>query len=160
MLAEKIGEIAMLEQTAEECTELAHACLKLARKMRGENPTNRREEDLKDNLAEEIVDVRICLDEILALDMIAKEDLKEWYVTKKHNITNRCREEKDRDDMIMLTKSTMPKLGSRVAFVTKDGEIHFGKYDYAKYKRKRWFDEVHNTYRTTNVIKYRILKHY
>ena len=31
MLQEVIGTPAMLEQTAEECVELAHACMKLAR---------------------------------------------------------------------------------------------------------------------------------
>lgn len=35
----KIGEPAVLEQLAEECTELAQSALKLARKIRGENPT-------------------------------------------------------------------------------------------------------------------------
>ena len=37
MLHEIIGTPAMLEQTAEECVEMAHACLKMARYMRGEN---------------------------------------------------------------------------------------------------------------------------
>lgn len=35
-LIENIGEPAMLEQLAEECVELAHAALKLARVERGE----------------------------------------------------------------------------------------------------------------------------
>ena len=38
-ILEHVGEAAVLEQTAEECAELAHACLKMARKLRGENPT-------------------------------------------------------------------------------------------------------------------------
>lgn len=38
-LVNEIGVPAMLEQCAEECTELAQACLKLARKIRNENPT-------------------------------------------------------------------------------------------------------------------------
>lgn len=33
-ILEQTGEAAVLEQTAEECTELAHACLKMARKLR------------------------------------------------------------------------------------------------------------------------------
>ena len=39
MIAEKIGQAALLEQTAEEAAELSHAALKLARILRGENPT-------------------------------------------------------------------------------------------------------------------------
>ena len=39
MMIEKIGEPAMLEQLAEEAAELSHAALKLARIIRGENPT-------------------------------------------------------------------------------------------------------------------------
>ena len=38
-IVDRIGKPAMLEQTAEECAELAHACLKEARRLRGENPT-------------------------------------------------------------------------------------------------------------------------
>ena len=44
MLIEKIGIPAMLEQTAEECVELAHACLKLARYYRNENKVYGNEE--------------------------------------------------------------------------------------------------------------------
>ena len=36
MIIDAIGEPALLEQTAEEAIELAHACLKLARKLRAE----------------------------------------------------------------------------------------------------------------------------
>jgi len=34
-IVDRIGKPALLEQTAEECTELAHACLKEARRLRG-----------------------------------------------------------------------------------------------------------------------------
>lgn len=57
----KIGEPALLEQTAEECAELAQAALKLARCLRGENPTPRAEEELLEGLHEEIADVETCL---------------------------------------------------------------------------------------------------
>ena len=67
MLLEKIGKPAMLEQTAEECVELAHACLKLARYYRGENKVyGKTEEELLDNLVEEMADVNICIGEILS----------------------------------------------------------------------------------------------
>lgn len=39
MIIDIIGEPALLEQTAEEAIEFGHACQKLARKLRGENPT-------------------------------------------------------------------------------------------------------------------------
>lgn len=38
-IIETIGEPALLEQLAEECSKLSQAALKLARKLRGENPT-------------------------------------------------------------------------------------------------------------------------
>ena len=38
-ILECIGPAAMLEQMAEEAAELSKACLKLARVIRGENPT-------------------------------------------------------------------------------------------------------------------------
>ena len=46
-IVERICLPALLEQTAEECTELAHACLKESRRMRGENPTPCTEEECK-----------------------------------------------------------------------------------------------------------------
>lgn len=68
-IIDKIGIPALLEQTAEECTELAQACLKLARKMRGNNPTPKDFPELIENLEEEVADVSICV-ELLADDGI------------------------------------------------------------------------------------------
>lgn len=61
-ITEKIGTPALLEQTAEECCELAQACLKMARKLRDENPTPKSIEDIQDGLIEEIADVQLCLE--------------------------------------------------------------------------------------------------
>ena len=63
-MIEKIGEAAMLEQLAEEATELAHAALKLARIERGENPTPVLKEDAMDHLIEEYTDVVQCAEEL------------------------------------------------------------------------------------------------
>ena len=64
MLIEKIGEPATLELLAEECTELAHACLKLARVMRGENPTPKTKDECRKRVVEEIADISLTLDEL------------------------------------------------------------------------------------------------
>lgn len=56
-----LGEPALLEQLAEECTELAQAALKLARLERGENPTPKTEEECVKNLLEELGDVNLCM---------------------------------------------------------------------------------------------------
>ena len=72
-IIDKIGIPALLEQTAEECTELAQACLKLARKMRGNNPTPKDVPELIENLEEEVADVSICVD-LLADDGIIDID--------------------------------------------------------------------------------------
>ena len=63
-MIEKIGAAAMLEQLAEEATELAHAALKLARIERGENPTPVLKEDAMDHLIEEYTDVVQCAEEL------------------------------------------------------------------------------------------------
>lgn len=89
MLREEIGYAAMLEQTAEECSELAQACLKLARFMRGENPTPKPPEEIFENIYEEVADVQICIDELdVDLGRVAhwkdfkvqrmKQRIKEW----------------------------------------------------------------------------------
>ena len=51
-IIEEIGEAAMLEQLAEECTELAKAALKMARIIRKENPTPVTEKEAIDNIQE------------------------------------------------------------------------------------------------------------
>lgn len=61
-IIEKIGEPAVLEQLAEECSELAQAALKLTRKMREENPTPKTESECLESLKEEMADVMLCMD--------------------------------------------------------------------------------------------------
>lgn len=56
----------MLEQTAEECSELAQACLKLARILRNENPAYITKSQAMGNLTEEMADVMVCCGELLA----------------------------------------------------------------------------------------------
>ena len=63
-IIEEIGEAAMLEQLAEECTELAKAALKMARIIRKENPTPVTEKEAIDNIREEYTDVVQCAGEL------------------------------------------------------------------------------------------------
>ena len=63
-IKDTIGEPAMYEQLAEECTELSHACQKLARILRGENPTPARSEVVAKSINEELVDVILVASEI------------------------------------------------------------------------------------------------
>ena len=51
----------ILAQLAEESTELAHAALKLRRAIDGKNPTPVSEKQAWANLAEEVIDVSLCL---------------------------------------------------------------------------------------------------
>lgn len=64
MMIEKIGKAAMLEQAAEECTELAKTLLKRARIERKENPTPVTEEAADKDVREEATDVIQCLREL------------------------------------------------------------------------------------------------
>ena len=56
-----LGEPALLEQLAEECSELAQAALKLARKERGENPTPKTLDECFEAIIEEMADVKLCI---------------------------------------------------------------------------------------------------
>ena len=58
---EAIGLPAVLEQCAEELAELTQAALKMARKLRGENPTPVTHSQAAEHLHEELGDVRLCL---------------------------------------------------------------------------------------------------
>lgn len=72
---------ALYEQLAEECTELAHAALKMARVMRAENPTPVSLDRALSNLYEEASDVHTVA-KILNLrpdPHIVTEKLKRWY---------------------------------------------------------------------------------
>ena len=57
----EIGLPAVLEQTAEEAAELSKACLKLARVIRGENPTPVTYDEALKDVKEESTDVSVCL---------------------------------------------------------------------------------------------------
>lgn len=69
-----LGEPALLEQLAEECSELAHAALKMARKERGENPTPKTLYECFKALIEEMADVQLCI----------------WVVETSHGLDLRC----------------------------------------------------------------------
>lgn len=80
MIIDTIGEPAMLEQLAEECVELAHAALKLARRMRRENPTDKAFGECIEDLTEEVADVELVLEEITWLN---RDRIREIQVEKK-----------------------------------------------------------------------------
>lgn len=88
-IVERLGVPALLEQTAEECAELNQACLKLSRKIRGENPTPKHTRELKDNLCEEIADVLLCVDTIIASDDVDVELINMYYKFKYNRWKNR-----------------------------------------------------------------------
>ena len=89
MLHEIIGTPAMLEQTAEECVEMAHACLKMARYMRGENKVYKTIKEMHSNLSEEIADVSICMSELLSAGVISYESLDSDIIAKKERMQKR-----------------------------------------------------------------------
>lgn len=77
-IIEEIGKPAMLEQLAEECCELGQAALKMARVLRGENPSPKTEMECLDALTEEIADVEWCIDQLGDMvDSIRAEAIKE-----------------------------------------------------------------------------------
>lgn len=62
-MRDKIGDAAMYEQLAEEASELCKAALKMARILRGENPTPVTEAQALGDLHEEYTDLLLCADE-------------------------------------------------------------------------------------------------
>lgn len=69
-ILEHVPLAAAYEQLAEECTELAKASLKMARKLRDENPTPLTMKQIDDEVDEEVSDVMLCL---MTLDRYAYE---------------------------------------------------------------------------------------
>lgn len=78
-IKESLSEAALCEQLAEECSELAHATLKFARILRGENPTPITKRKALGDIQEEIVDVLVCLDVLGFRDDV----FEEWAKNKK-----------------------------------------------------------------------------
>jgi hypothetical protein len=90
-LVDAIGVPATLEQMAEECNELAHACLKLARYRRGENLVHGKTySELVDNLHEEMADVYVTLREIRKIpDLIDNEKIGDTIDYKRKRMAKR-----------------------------------------------------------------------
>ena len=94
-LANYIGKPALLELTAEECVELAHACLKLARVIRQENPTPVTSDEAIANVEEEIADIDICIDELIKSQIINVKNLLDVKRFKMERLDNRIKEAND-----------------------------------------------------------------
>lgn len=76
-IVDRIGKPALLEQTAEECAELAHACLKEARRLRGENPTPCTAEECHSKIVAEEADVQNCMRRLVEAGyMWTREDVE------------------------------------------------------------------------------------
>ncbi len=60
IITDIIPEPALYEQLAEECSELAQAALKKARKLRNENYTPKSMDEIDADILEEYNDVRLC----------------------------------------------------------------------------------------------------
>lgn len=87
-IIDKIGEVAILEQLAEECAELTKAALKLSRVIRKENPTPVTVNDAFDNFVEEIGDVRLLLRVTdFMYDTIQTQDIEEYKLQRWKNST-------------------------------------------------------------------------
>ena len=99
-IVDYIGKAALLEQTAEEASELSQTCLKMARKIRGENPTPKDTNDILENLNEEIADVILCCSELVDarivsyddIDGIAMKKYKRWCERVKNEENNRIKQ--------------------------------------------------------------------
>lgn len=79
-IEDRIGRAALYEQLAEECAELAHACLKASRIIRRENPTPVTPEECGTMIVEEWSDVTLCAQELglSSCNSIIKRKLNRW----------------------------------------------------------------------------------
>lgn len=86
------GEAAVLEQTAEECAELAHACLKMARKIRGESPTPVAEVWISASIHEELADLMNCVDLLINMPWLDVKHVQKIQVEKMRRWAGRIKE--------------------------------------------------------------------
>ena len=62
IVRERLTVPSLYEQLAEECSELAQACLKKSRKLRGENYTPKTSDEIDADVIEELTDVLLVSD--------------------------------------------------------------------------------------------------
>lgn len=89
-IEKKIGRSALLEQLAEECSELSQAALKQARILRGENPTPVTEQEAYNKVIEEYTDViQMAIELNLQIDQsqLIRKD-KRWNDRIKGGVEN------------------------------------------------------------------------
>ena len=91
-IARIIGTPALLEQTAEECSELAQACLKMARKLRGENPTPKSKAEIWESVNEEAADVQLCIESLLNSSVLSNTEINSWKSIKMKRWIDRINE--------------------------------------------------------------------
>lgn len=101
MNIKNLSEPVRLEQLAEECAELGHAALKLARILRGENPTPVGEAEARERLTEEVADVMVTVDSLMDTRML-------------RDIGTHCTEKKDRWEQRLRQARTMRINGKEV----------------------------------------------
>lgn len=85
-IREVVGLPALYEGLAEEATELAHAALKIARILRGENPTPSGPEEARNATIEEFTDLIIYAD---VLGILCDPEIYSW---KRDRMDRRIRE--------------------------------------------------------------------
>lgn len=94
-IAEKLSKAAVLEQMAEEAAELCQAALKLARILRGENPTPVSEEDAALQVNGEMADVEVCADVLAEHGIIGHNVVWEIYNNKMERWLKRLEEKEN-----------------------------------------------------------------
>ena len=92
-ILEQTGEAAVLEQTAEECTELAHACLKMARKLRAASPTPAAEAEICERIHEELAALMTCVDVLINIPWIDTKKVQEIQIRKAQRWGERIQKE-------------------------------------------------------------------
>ena len=91
-IIDSIGLPAVLEQLAEECSELAQASLKYARLLRGDNPTPKTRQECLEALTEEMADVELCNSLLMTADHVDFDTVMELIEVKDKRWHKRIQE--------------------------------------------------------------------
>lgn len=92
-----IGRAALLELMAEECSEMAQACLKMARKLRKENPTPLSEAEIWEHVNEEAADVEICIESLLLSGVLSRSEMNAQKKFKEARWEERLKEKENKN---------------------------------------------------------------
>lgn len=125
----------ILSQTAEECTELAQACLKMRRVLKGTSDCD--ETAVQVNILQEMGDVMNCIDVLTSHEMFPKQYAFEFASAKMDRWISHAAEQKKADEEVAKEKKKREMCMGCVLIARCRSDSQFDPPFFARCKEKK-----------------------